>query len=102
MPVLNGTCGAGNVYTLTLSVDMPETCKKYWLFRGDYEYFTGDVYTDSDRLVTEFFVDGLTIHDRSVTGLEYSNMNSFSRIYMVWLDDQDRYHAIYEYNPKAK
>ena len=102
MPVLNGTCGSGNVYTLTLSVDMPETCKKYWLFRGDYEYFTGDVYTDSDRLVTEFFVDGLTIHDRSVTGLEYSNMNSFSRIYMVWLDDQDRYHAIYEYNPKAK
>lgn len=103
IPVFTGTCeGTSKSYTLTLDVDMPSNCKKYWLFKGDSEYFTGDVYTDSDKLVTEqFLLLGETVHAESIKGQVY-DMNKESRIYMVWLDDQDRYHAIYEYNPKAK
>lgn len=87
--------------TLTLSVDMPETCEKYWLFKGNYEYFTGDPWTDSDKLVTEQY-EGVTVHTESVSGLKYTYMNSTSRIYMVWQDDNGDYHAIYEYNPSKK
>ena len=100
MPELTGTCKGGSNYTLTLDVEKPAECKKYWLFKGNYEYFTGDIWTDSDKLVTEQFMD-VTVHDKSETGLTYSFMNATSRIYMVWLDDKGNYHAIYEYNPKA-
>ena len=99
MPVLTGSkLGSGVSYTLTLDVDMPAECVKYWLFKGDSEYFTGEVYTDSDKLVTEALY-GTTVHDSSETGIVYQYMNPASRIYMVWLDDKDHYHAIYEYNP---
>lgn len=91
--------GTASAYTLTLDVDMPKECKKYWLFRGNYEYFTGDVWSDSDKLVTQQFMD-VTVHETSETGLVYEYMNGTSRIYMVWLDDQGDYHAIYEYNPR--
>lgn len=102
MPQLTGTTsGTSNSYTLTLDVQMPSTCKKYWLFKGNHEYFTGDVWSDSDKLVTKQFMD-VTEHEDSESGLKYTYMNNTSRIYMVWLDDKDNYHAIYEYNPKAK
>ena len=101
MPVLSGTCLGSSTYTLTLNVEKPETCRKYWLFKGNYEYFTGDPWTDSDKLVTLQYSD-VTVHTESVSGLKYSYMNSTSRIYMVWLDDKGDYHAIYEYNPKKK
>lgn len=101
MPQLSGTCLGSSTYTLTLNVDMPATCRKYWLFKGNYEYFTGDPWTDSDKLVTLQYSD-VTVHTESVSGLKYSYMNSTSRIYMVWLDDKGDYHAIYEYNPKKK
>ena len=100
MPQLTGTCkGTNNSYTLTLDVEMPSTCKKYWLFKGNYEYFTGDPWTDSDKLVTEQFME-VTVHTESETGLTYTYMNPTSRIYMVWQDDKGGFHAIYEYNPK--
>ena len=100
MPKLTGTCkGTNSSYTLTLDVEMPSTCRKYWLYRGNYEYFTGDPWTDSDKLVTEQFME-VTVHTESETGLTYTYMNSTSRIYMVWQDDKNNFHAIYEYNPK--
>ena len=85
--------------TLTLKVDMPDTCRKYWLYRGDSEYFTGDPYSDSDALVTEQLL-GVTIHETSESGLKYTQMYDTARVYMVWLDDKGEYHAIYEYNPR--
>lgn len=102
MPQLTGTCkGSTNSYTLTLDVEMPSTCRKYWLFKGNYEYFTGDPWTDSDKLVTEQFME-VTVHTESETGLTYTYMNPTSRIYMVWQDDKDGFHAIYEFNPKKQ
>ena len=99
MPKLSGTCRGTNLYTLTLDVEMPDSCKKYWLFKGNYEYFTGDPWSDSDKLVTMQFQD-VTVHTQSISGMNYEYMNSTSRIYMVWQDDKGYYHAIYEYNPK--
>ena len=100
MPQLSGTCSGGaNSYTLTLSVDMPSSCVKYWLFKGNYEYFTGDPWTDSDKLVNMQY-EGVTVHEDSISGKKYTYMNSTSRIYMVWLDDKGDYHAIYEFNPR--
>jgi hypothetical protein len=100
MPVLSGT-KSGTRYTL--KVDMPEQCRKYWLFKGDPEYFTGDVYIDTDKLVTmQLELSGETVHTESIESLKYTNVNSYTRIYMAWLDDQGRYHAIYEFNPNAK
>lgn len=102
MPKLTGTCkGLNSSYTLTLDVEMPSTCRKYWLFKGNYEYFTGDPWTDSDKLVTEQFME-VTVHTESETGLTYTYMNPTSRIYMVWQDDKDGFHAIYEFNPKKQ
>ena len=102
MPQFTSTVkGTAASYTLTLDVDMPQECKKYWLFRGNYEYFTGEVWTDSDMLVTQQYMD-VTVHETSETGLVYEFMNGTSRIYMVWLDDKGDYHAIYEYNPRKK
>lgn len=100
MPQLSGTCtGSANSYTLNLNVEMPSTCVKYWLFKGNYEYFTGDPWTDSDKLVTEQFMD-VTVHTESIYDVKYTYMNSTSRIYMVWQDNKGGFHAIYEYNPK--
>jgi hypothetical protein len=100
MPQFTSTVkGTAASYTLTLDVEMPAECKKYWLFRGNYEYFTGDEWTDSDKLVTQQFID-VTVHETSEKGLVYEFMNGTSRIYTVWLDDKGEYHAIYEYNPR--
>lgn len=98
MPQISGTV-SGNTYTM--NVDMPATCVKYWLFKGDAEYFTGDPYTDSDKLVTGALdLSGATVHTESISEVKYTSMyKAYSRIYMVWLDDQGRYHAIYEFNP---
>lgn len=98
MPVLSGSMSGT---TLTLDVNKPSQCTKYWLFKGNYEYFEDDIWLDSDKLVAKQY-EGVTEHTTSETGLVYNYMNDTSRIYMVWLDDQDRYHAIYEYNPQAK
>ena len=99
MPQMSGTCSGASTYTLTLNVDMPSTCVKYWLFKGNYEYFTGDPWTDSDKLVNMQYED-VTVHEESISGKRYTYMNSTSRIYMVWMDDNGDFHAIYEYNPK--
>lgn len=99
-PVLSGsTLASGNFYTLTLNVNMPLECVKYWLMKGNSEYFLGDPWGDSDKIVTKQF--DVTEHTSSETALIYEFMNNDSRIYVVWLDDQGRYHAIYEYNPRG-
>ncbi len=85
---------------VSLNVAMPSECRKYWLFAGNSEYFTGDAYIDSDKLVSGALdLLGAKAYTESQT-IVYEYMNNASRIYMVWLDDQNRYHAIYEYNPK--
>ena len=89
----------GSYYTLTLNVNKPSQCVKYWLMKGDREYFLGDPWGDSDKIVTKQF--DVAEYTSSETGLVYEFMNNDSRIYMVWLDDQGRYHAVCEYNPKG-
>ena len=96
MPQLSGTWSGK---TFTLDVEMPVECEKYWLFKGNYEYFTGDPWTDTDKLVTKEFMD-VTEHTESESGLRYTYMNETSRIYMAWLDDRGEYHAIYEFDPQ--
>ena len=98
-PQLSGSRkSSGNFYTLTLNVTKPDTCTKYWLFKGSSEYFANDAWSDSDKLVAKQYGE-VTEHTTSETGLVYEFMNEDSRIYMVWLDDKGRYHAISEYRP---
>lgn len=96
MPALSGTW---NKTTYTLTADMPAECVKYWLFQGNYEYMTGDPWTDSDKLITLQY-SGVTVHEQSLKAKKYTYMNKDSRIYMVWLDDKGSYHAIYEFDPQ--
>lgn len=96
MPQISGSWGSKTVFNAT--VTMPAECLQYWLFNGNSEYFTGDPWTDSDYLVTMAY-EGVTVHETSVSGLKYSYQNNTSRIYMVWLDDRNNFHAIYEFNP---
>ena len=96
MPEITGT-KTGTTYKATIT--KPDTCVKYWIFCGDAEYLPGDVYSNSDKLVTMGLeLSGETVHTESIN-ITYSNVYPYSRIYMVWLDDLGRYHAIYEFNP---
>ena len=70
-----------------------------FIIKGNYEYFTGDPWTDTDKLVTKEFMD-VTEHTESESGLRYTYMNETSRIYMAWSDDRGEYHAIYEFDPQ--
>ena len=77
----------------------PDDCKKYWLFCGDPEYMRGDVYQDTDKMIMMGFeLLGETVHEDSAT-ITYERVNADTRIYMVWLDSQDRHHCIYDFNP---
>lgn len=97
MPQISGT-KSGTRYQF--SVDMPQTCMKYWLFKGDPEYFTGDVYSDTDKLVTmQLELSGETEHTESIESMTYTGVMPYTRIYMAWLDDLGEFHAIYEFNP---
>lgn len=103
MPKLTGKLtGSSYPKTYTLTVDMPSTCKKYWLFCGDAEYFDKDVYMDTDKMASMGLeLSGETVHEESIT-IEYQIRYSIARIYMVWMDDKDRCHAIYELDPTKK
>lgn len=96
MPEIVGT-KTGTTYKA--SITKPDTCVKYWIFCGDAEYLPGDAYSNSDKLVTMGLeLSGETVHTES-TNMTFTNVYGFTRIYMVWLDDLGRYHAIYEFNP---
>lgn len=100
MPVISGNL-ASKKYTM--NVEMPSECQKYWLFCGDPEYLPGDVYAQSDKMINMGLeLSGETVHTESITNKVYSNVASYTRIYMVWQDINGRYHAIYEFNPNAK
>ena len=106
MPKLSGTLsGSANPKTYVLNVEMPDECKKYWLFFGDSDYIPSDAYQAIDRLVTMFLAEvgvGETVHTES-TSITYSSVvYPYSRIYMAWKDDKGRYHGVYEYNPNKK
>ena len=100
MPQITGTLNtsfSGKTYRMT--VNMPQECRRYWLFCGDAEYLPGDVYAKSDKMVNmELELSGETMHTESVS-LTYDNIAVYTRIYMVWQDIDGRYHAIYEFNP---
>ena len=96
MPELSGSWRDEQTYIL--NVKKPAECSKYWLYRGDPEYFTGDVWTDTDRLISSQLY-GIEVYTESLTDKTYTTMYSDSRIYMAWLDNKGNYHAIYEYNP---
>lgn len=96
MPQLSGSWTDSETYVLNVS--KPDECRRYWLYNGDREYFTGDPWLDTDKLVTRQLM-GVTLHEESVSGKVYSPMRSHSRIYMAWEDDKGEYHQIYEYKP---
>jgi hypothetical protein len=103
MPEITGKL-TGSKYpkTYTMTVEMPDECKKYWLFCGDSEYFDNDVYLDTDKMVTMGLeLSGETVHEESVT-MTYEIRYSIMRIYMVWQDDKGRCHAIYTHDPTKR
>lgn len=96
LPQLSGTWT--NNTTFSLTVEKPAECVKFWLYKGDPEYFTGDVWTDTDKLVAEQLY-GVEVHTESFAKKSYPYFYSASRFYLAWLDDKGNYHAIYEYDP---
>lgn len=99
MPLLSGV---KSLTRYTLTVEMPKECVKYWLFKGDPEYFTGDPYTDTDKMLTmqlESLGEEVYTESAEVT---YTNVRAETRIYMAWQDDKGEYHAVYEFNPNIK
>lgn len=96
MPQMGGYWSSSDTYVLNVS--KPASCRKFWLFKGNSEYFTTDVYSNSDKLITKQLM-GTTVHEDSIAGMVFSPMNNTSRFYMVWQDDKDRFHQIYEYKP---
>jgi hypothetical protein len=96
LPRLSGEWKGSNRYIL--SVEKPAECVKYWLFQGDPEYFLGDVWSNTDKLVAEELY-GIEVHTDSFSNKTYSHMHSESRFYVAWVDDKGKFHAIYEYNP---
>lgn len=104
MPQVSGKkSGAKYTYTVT----KPETCVKYWMFIGDFEYITGsptvptisDEYGATDKLVTMQLKDvGAMELEASHEGT-YSPVRNTTRMYLSWLDDKGNYHIIYTLNP---
>lgn len=95
MPQISGGWPTNTSYELY--VDMPDTCTKYWISVCDSEYLTGDVWSDTDKLITETLYNS-EAHTAPIEGKLYTYLNKASRIFMAWLDDKGNYHAIYEYN----
>ncbi len=96
MPVMSGRWNGKEVYLL--NVTKPAECVRFWMFKGDAEYFAGDPWSDSDKLVSRAF-DEVEVHTESIRNKRYTAMYKEARVYIVWLDDKGRYHAIYEFNP---
>lgn len=93
--------------TYSMSVGMPDTCVKYWMFIGDYEYMSGssssdaiaDLYGATDKLVTmQFELLGATVNTESIASQKLT-VRSTTRIYMAWLDDKGNYHMVHIINP---
>lgn len=97
MPKMTGSWTSSDTYVL--DVVKPASCRRFWLFKGNRDYFSNEPYNDTDKLITMQLM-GTTIHDSSVFGMSYSPMNNSSRIYMAWEDDKGEYHQIYEYKPE--
>jgi hypothetical protein len=70
----------------------------YWLTVCDFEYLTGDVWTDTDKLITSTLYNSAE-YKESISGKKFSYLNSATRVYIAWLDDMGNYHAIYEFDP---
>ena len=96
MPQLGGSWKNDN--TFVLNVKKPAECTKFWFYKGDPEYFTGDPWIDTDRLVGQQ-LNGVEVHTESIENKTFTTMYEASRFYIAWLDDKGNYHAIYEYDP---
>lgn len=95
MPQISGRWPNSRNYEL--NVEKPENCTKYWISVCDSDYLLGDIWSDTDRLITLTMYNA-EVHSESITGKVYEFLNNNSRVYVAWLDDQGAYHAIYEYN----
>ena len=103
-PEITGTLTkTGETFDIyNMNVKMPAECMKYWVLCASSEYFTGDAYIDTDKMVTMHFeAIGETVHESSAT-LRYEYVTKSSRIYMVWKDVNGKYHVVYEFNPNKK
>lgn len=96
MPEISGDWASKTSFNL--NVQMPATCVKFWMSVCDAEYLTGDVWNDTDKLITVTLYNSAA-YTESITGMKCNYLNSASRIYIAWLDDKGEYHAIYEYDP---
>jgi hypothetical protein len=81
---------------------MPSECVRYWYFYGNSDYFAGDEYLDTDKLISmQLELSGEKMYETSVS-LSYDDVYVYTRMYVAWLDDKGRYHTIYEFNPNKK
>ena len=103
-PTVTGT-KSGSKYTMT--VTKPAECVKYWLFMGDFEYMTGsatainitDEYAATDKLVTMQLEDVGALELDADYSTVYTSLRATTRIYIAWLDDEGKYHAVTTINP---
>lgn len=95
MPQISGRWPNGRNYAL--NIEKPENCIKYWISVCDSDYLIGDIWSDTDRLISLTLYNAEE-HTESISGKVYEYLNTASRVYMAWLDDNGEYHAIYEYN----
>ena len=96
MPSISGEWSGKTTYLL--NVDKPAECVTYWLTVCDSEYLTGDMWTDTDKLITSTLYNSAE-YKESITGKKFTYLNSATRVYIAWLDDMGNYHAIYEFDP---
>lgn len=95
MPQLTGSWSSDTSYTL--SVTKPDSCVKYWISVCDAEYLTGDVWSDTDKLISENLYNS-EVYTESIEGKTFTYLHEASKVYLAWLDDKGKYHAIYEYD----
>jgi hypothetical protein len=102
-PALSGKLtGSSYPKKYDLTITMPSECVRYWYFYGNSEYFTGDEYSDTDKLISmQLELVGEKMYETSVS-LSYDDVYVYTRMYVAWLDDKGRYHTIYEFNPNKK
>ena len=95
MPQISGRWSSARNYNL--NVEKPANCTKYWISVCDSDYLLGDIWSNTDKLIS-LTLHNAEMHTESISGKLYEYLNTATRVYMAWLDDQGEYHAIYEYN----
>lgn len=95
MPEISG--GWINSTSYIVDIFKPSTCVKYWISVCDPGYLTGDLWSDTDKLITETLYNSQG-YTESISEIRFDYLIKESRLFIAWLDDKGNYHAIYEYN----